>query len=65
MITTAPSEPVILVAIENLVASLAGDTELPTHDSHLPAIEQAGHKSEAFIHTITLFPGHLRVSPNA
>jgi hypothetical protein len=58
-------ESFISVAIKDLVAGLAGDAELPAHDGHLIAIEQAGHKSETFIHTITLIPGHLRYSPNA
>jgi len=60
-----PSEAVILVAIVDLIARFAGDPKLPSQDSHLLAIEQAGHKSESFIHMITLFPGHLRTSPNA
>ena len=58
-------EPFILVTIENFVAGLAGDAELPSQRGHLLAVEQAGHKAEAFIHTITLFPGHPGSSPNA
>ena len=57
-----PFEAVILVAIVDLIASFAADPKLPAQDSHLLAIEQAGHKSESFIHMITLFPGHLSPS---
>jgi len=60
-----PPETVILVAVVDLVARFTGDAEFPAQDGHLLAVEQAGHKSESFIHMITLIPGHLRTSPNA
>lgn len=49
----------ILVAIEDLVAGLARDTELPAERRHLLAIEQSRHETKAFIHKVTLLPRHL------
>jgi hypothetical protein len=41
-----------------MTAGFARDAELTADHGHFFAIEQAGYKSETFIHTITLFPGH-------
>jgi len=43
-------EAAILVALEDLVAGLAGDIELPTDDGHFFAVEQAGDEAETLIH---------------
>src|ERR1700680_3700866 len=51
-------KPMILVALENLVASLSRDTELAAHKAHLFAVQQAGNKAQAFVHNRTLFPRH-------
>jgi hypothetical protein len=48
-----------LVAVEDLVASDPGDAELAAQRSHFLAFEEAGDKAEAFVHRLTLFPGHL------
>ncbi len=56
-------EAVLLVALENLVAGLAGDPELPADLGHGLAIEQAGHKAQAFFHHRTRFPRHPHLPP--
>ncbi len=54
-----PVQPALLVPVEDLVAGAPGDAELPAQRRHLLAFEQAGYESEAFIHRLTLVPGHL------
>lgn len=54
-----------LVAVEDLVAGLARDAELPAYPRHLLAIEKPGYKTKTFIHRSTLFPGHRKFPPNA
>ena len=46
------------VTIENLVAGLARDSELPTKRRHFLPVQQAGHKTNTFIHNRTLLPRH-------
>src|SRR5690606_28385996 len=58
-------QPVFLVAVEKLVACDPGDTELAAQRSHLLAFEQTGDEPEAFVHAITLLPGHSGPPPNA
>ena len=52
-------EPAILIALEDLVAGLARDIELPAQRCHLLAIEQTRHKSKPFVHFVTLLPRHF------
>jgi hypothetical protein len=56
-------QPALLVPVEDLVAGDPGDAELPAQGRHLLAFQQAGYKSEAFIHRFTLVPGHLGALP--
>ena len=46
------------IAIEDLVARDARDAELPAQTRHLFSLKEAGDKAKAFIHWLTLFPGH-------
>src|SRR5207302_10881125 len=46
------------VTIENLVAGLARDSELPTKRRHFLPVQQARHKANTFIHNRTLLPRH-------
>jgi len=55
-----PISPTVLVPAENLVASLAGDLELPAQHCHLLPVQQTGHKPQSFVHLVTLPPRHLR-----
>src|SRR4030095_15020527 len=50
--------PDILVALIDLVAGLARDPELVAQHRHLLAVEQAGDKSNALVHDVTLLPRH-------
>ena len=56
-------QPVPLVAVENLVAGLAGDAELPAHLRHRLPVQQAGHKAQAFLHHRTRSPRHRHPPP--
>jgi hypothetical protein len=56
-------EAACLVAVEDFVAGHPGDAELAAHRRHLLAFQQAGYEAEAFIHRLTLFPGHLGALP--
>jgi len=58
-------QPVLPVAIEDLVAGLAGDAELAGEVGHGFALQQAGHEAQAFFHHRTLLPGHLHLPPAA
>ena len=58
-------EAALLEAVEELVPCNSGDAELAAQRGHLLALEEPGYESEAFIHRLTLFPGHLWRSPNA
>ena len=40
-----------------------GDAELAAQGRHLLAFQQAGYEAEAFIHRLTLVPGHLGALP--
>src|SRR5262245_31827849 len=48
----------VLVAVENLVASLPRNPELGAQRRHLLALEQAGDKPESLVHDVTLLPRH-------
>src|ERR1700685_1435455 len=54
-------QPTVLVASEELIASLTGDIDLPPQHRHLLPIQQPGHKTKALVHLATLPPRHLRV----
>src|SRR5436305_944414 len=56
-------KPVLPVAIENLVAGLAGYAEFPADVRHGLPVQQAGDKAEAFIHDRTRFPRHPHLPP--
>ena len=56
-------EAKILVAAVDLIPGLAEDPEFPSQHGHVLTLEQAGHKTEAFVHTITLSPGHREDLP--
>src|SRR6266536_3210197 len=56
-------KPVLFVAVENLVAGLAGDAELPAHVRHGFPVQQAGDKAQAFLHHRTRFPRHQHLPP--
>src|SRR5258708_6088877 len=58
-------DPAILVALEDLVAGLAGDPELPADLRHRFAIEQFRHKPQALIHYRTLLPRHKHLPHEA
>ena len=51
-------QPVLPVAIENLVAGLAGYAEFPADVRHGLPVQQAGDKAKAFFHNRTRFPRH-------
>src|SRR5215468_1318585 len=57
-------EPVLLVAIENLVAGLAGNAELPTDLGHGFPIQKPGHKAKALFRYRTRFPRHRHLPKN-
>src|ERR1700687_2806053 len=46
------------VAVKNLVAGLARDSELPTQGRHLLPFQQTGDKTKTFLHNRTLLPRH-------
>lgn len=60
-----PGQSLVLVSVKQLISGFTGNAELTAKRGHLFAIEQAGNKTKTFIHLITLFPGHLGISPNA
>ena len=47
-----------LVAVEYLVAGDARDAELPAQRRHLLSLQKTGNEAKAFIHGLTLIPGH-------
>jgi hypothetical protein len=51
-------QPALLVTIENLVAGLAGDAELPAHLGHGLPVQQTANKAQAFFHHRTRSPRH-------
>jgi hypothetical protein len=55
-------EPMLLIAIENLVAGLAGNAELPADISHRLPVQQAADKAQAFFHHRTRSPRHQHPS---
>ncbi len=52
-------QPAVLVPLEDLVAGLARNIELAAQGRHLLAVKQSGYEPEAFIHLVTLVPGHF------
>src|SRR5437879_6008539 len=55
--------PELPVAIENLVAGLAGYAEIPTDLCHGLPIQKTGDKAQAFFHDRTRFPWHPHLPP--
>jgi hypothetical protein len=53
-------DPTVFVAVESLVAGLAGNPELGAQRCHLLAIEQAGDEPESLVPDVTLLPRHAR-----
>src|SRR6185503_6821820 len=53
-------DPAVFVAVEDLVAGLARNSELGAQRRHLLALEQAGDKPESPVHDVTLLPRHAR-----
>src|SRR5258708_17189745 len=51
-------QPVLLVAIENLVAGLARYPEFPAHIRRGLPVQQTGDKAKALLHNRTRFPRH-------
>jgi hypothetical protein len=51
-------EPVILVAVKDLVPGLARDPELPAHIRHGLAVQKTRDEAKALVHHRTLFPRH-------
>ena len=56
-------QPMLLVAIKNLVACLAGYAEIPADVRHGLPVQQAGHKAKALFHHRTRFPRHPHLPP--
>jgi hypothetical protein len=54
-------EPVILVAVKDLVPGLARDPELPAHIRHGLAVQKTRDEAKALVHHRTLFPRHRHV----
>src|SRR6185312_1795281 len=57
-------QPVLPVAIENLVAGFAGYAELPTDLGHGFPIQKPGNKTKALFHYRTRFPRHPHLPQN-
>src|SRR5262249_16907910 len=51
-------EPVLFVAIEDLVTGFSRDAELATDVGHRFAVQQSRHEPKALFHHRTLLPGH-------
>jgi hypothetical protein len=51
-------QPVLLVAIKNLVAGLAGYPEFPAYVRHGLPVQETGDKAKAFFHNRTRSPRH-------
>src|SRR5262245_62373862 len=56
-------KPMLLVAVEYLVAGLPGDTEIPAYVGHRLAIQKAGDETKAFLHHRTGSPRHQHLPP--
>ena len=56
-------KPMLLVAIENLVAGLAGYAEIPADVRHGLPVQQTGDKAKALFHHRTRFPRHQHLPP--
>src|ERR1700726_592857 len=57
-------KPVLPVAVENLVAGLAGYPEFPANIRHRLPVQQASDKAKAFFHNRTRFPRHRHLPPS-
>jgi hypothetical protein len=58
-------EPAVLIPLEDLVAGLARDIELPAQGRHLLAVEQPGDEPQTLIHLVTLLPRHFALPQSA
>src|SRR6516225_12468205 len=57
-------QAMLLVAVEDLVAGLAGDAELPADLGHGFPIQKPRDKAKALLHYRTRFPRHLHLPQN-
>src|SRR5207248_11298279 len=58
-------EPVLPIALEDLIAGLARDAELPTHLGHRLAIQEPSDETKALFHYRTRFPRHRHLPPES
>ncbi len=58
-----PLQPAFLIALEDLVAGLARDPELPAQPGHALAIFEPNHETYAFVHNRTFLPWHPTSRP--
>src|ERR1039458_847438 len=58
-----PLQPAFLIAVDDLVAGLAGDLKLTAQRGHALAILQPNHESYAFVHNRTFLPWHATSRP--
>lgn len=56
-----PVQAAVAVTLQQLVARLARDVELPADRRHRLAVEQAGNELQTFVHQATLLPRHLAI----
>ena len=56
-------EAVVLVALEDLVAGLARDAELPADLAHRLAVQKTRDEPQTLLHNRTLLPGHRHLPP--
>src|SRR5215471_16023447 len=56
-------QPVLHVAVENLVAGLARYAELPAHVRHRFPVQHARDEPKALLHDRTRFPRHQHLPP--
>lgn len=54
-----PFQPAVIVAVDELVAGLARDSELPADHRHLLAIQKPRYEFETLVHKVALLPRHL------
>src|SRR3954453_16851189 len=56
-------EPMLLVAVEDLVASFTRDAELAADVRHRLPVQHTGYKAQALFHYRTRFPRHQHLPP--
>src|ERR1700683_548743 len=58
-----PLQPAFLITVDDLVAGLARDPELPAQAGHALAVLQPNHESYTFVHNRTFLPWHPLPAP--